>query len=73
MKRDLLTSFVELEKEELQQLCTVVNETIATGVVMPAKEAKRKAFGINDLWSHRRNMRTAGNWSSRFRSFIVRG
>jgi hypothetical protein len=74
MKKDLLTPFVALEKEELQQLCCVVNETLAKGIELPEKKEKRKSYGINDLWSLRRNMRSAGrNWNSRARNFIVRG
>ena len=74
MKKDLLTSYVALEKQELQQLCCVVNETLATGVVLPERKEKRKSYGINDLWNLHRNMRSAGrNWNSRARSFIVRG
>jgi hypothetical protein len=72
MKRDLLTPFVELQKEELQKLCSVVNETLAKDIVLPEK--KRKSYGINDLWSLRRNMKSAGrNWNSGTRNFIVRG
>jgi len=40
MKNELLTSFVELEKNELQQLCRIVKETLATGIVMPQAEEK---------------------------------
>ncbi len=74
MKKDLSSPFVALGKEELQQLCCVVNETLATGIVLPERKEKRKSYGVNDLWNLRRNMRSAGrNWNSRAKDFIVRG
>lgn len=74
MRRDLLTAFIELQREELEQLCNVVKETLATGIVLPEVKSKRKSYGINDLWSLRRNMKTAGrNWSSKTRNYYVRG
>lgn len=69
MKKDLLTEFAELQKEELAQLCNVVKETLAKDIVSFEVKTKRKSYGINDLWSLRRSMKTAG----RTRFFYVRG
>lgn len=70
MKKDLLTEFVELQKEELAQLCNVVKETVATNIVFHETKAKKKSYGINDMWNLRRSIKTAGG---RTRFFYVRG
>jgi len=72
MKQEVTHSLVQLEKEELQKLCCEVKETIATGITFPGKETKDKivSFGIADLWSLQRKMKTAGN---RNRNLIIRG
>ena len=72
MKQEVRESLVQLEKEELQKLCCEVKETIATGIAFPKKETKEKevSFGIADLWSLQRKMKTAGN---RNKNFIIRG
>jgi hypothetical protein len=73
MKKDLLTKFVELQQDELKQLCSVVKETLATDVVLPAEKPK-KSYGINDLWRLRRGMKTAGrSLNSRTRIYYIRG
>jgi len=72
MKQEVTHSLVQLEKEELQKLCCEVKETIATGITFPNKETKDNVvtFGIADLWSLQRKMKTAGN---RNRNLIIRG
>jgi hypothetical protein len=72
MKQEVTHSLVELEKEELQKLCCEVKETIATGIAFPNKEITDKvvSFGIADLWSLQKKMKTAGN---RNRNLITRG
>lgn len=72
MEQELTRTLVQLEKEELQELCCEIKETLATGVVFPKTEMKEKgpSFGIADLWSLQRKMKTAGNRNS---NFVVRG
>lgn len=70
MKKDLLTEFVELQKEEIAQLCNVVKETLAKDIVSFEVKTKRKSYGINDLWSLRKSIKTAGG---KTRFFYVRG
>ncbi|MEP7372794.1 MAG: hypothetical protein ABI675_05345 [Chitinophagaceae bacterium] len=75
MKQDLMHSLVPLKKEELQKLCCEVKETLATGIVFPKAEVKAKeaSFGIADLWSLQRKMKTAGRlWNNRNRNFFIR-
>ena len=75
MKQDVMHSLVPLKKEELQRLCCEVKETIATGIVFPKTEVKTNeaAFGLTNLWSLQRKMKTAGRlWGNRNRNFIIR-
>jgi len=67
MKCDVKPSLVQLEKEELQKLCSEVKETVATEINLPAKETT--SFGITNLWRLQRSIKTAG----RSRTLIVRG
>jgi len=74
MKKEFFTSFVELNKEELQQLCSIVKETLATGIAFPQAKEKKSTFGVADLWNLQRKMNTAGRrWNGRFRNYFVRG
>ncbi len=74
MKMDVKTSFIQLDKDELKQLCCEVKETVATGIVLPDGKAKESSFGIADLWSMQRKMKTAGRaWSNRHRIILIRG
>ena len=57
MKIDLRPSIVQMEPEVLNNLVREVKETLATDVKMPA--AKKRSFTAADLWSIRRNLRTA--------------
>jgi len=75
MKQDVMHTLVPLKKEELQKLCCEVKETLATGIVFAKAEAKAKepSFGIVDLWSLQRKMKTAGRlWNNRNRNFFIR-
>ena len=73
MKNEFLSSYPELKKEELQQLCAIVKETLSDIDLPPAKE-KKSGFGIADLWNMQKNMITAGKrWNSGFRIYYVRG
>jgi hypothetical protein len=68
MKKEFLTNFVELKKDELHQLCTIVNETLATESELPPVKEKKSTFGVADLWNLQRKMNTAGRlWNSMFR------
>ena len=74
MKKEFLSSYPELKEEELKQLCTLVDETLATGIVLPPAKEKKSSFGIADLWNMQRNMITAGRrWNSGVRIYYVRG
>jgi len=74
MKKEFLTTFVELNKEELHQLCTIVNETLATEIELPPAKEKKSTFGVADLWNLQRKMNTAGRrWNSRFGNYFLRG
>ena len=75
MKQNVMHSLVPLKKEELQKLCSEVKETVATGILFPKTEVKTNepSFGIADLWSLQRKMKTAGRlWSSKNRNFFIR-
>ncbi|HKO79000.1 MAG TPA: hypothetical protein VJU78_01335 [Chitinophagaceae bacterium] len=72
MKCDVMPSLVQLEKKELQKLCRQVKETVATEIDLPAKRSA--SFGIADLWSLQRRMKTAGRMlNNRSRTYVVRG
>ncbi|MFC0776192.1 hypothetical protein [Terrimonas alba] len=57
MKSDVMPSLIQMEYGVLKELLTEVKETVATDVKLP--EPKKKTFGIVDLWSIRRNNKTA--------------
>ena len=74
MKKEFLTTYAALNREELQLLCTFVEETLAKGVILSPVKEKKSTFGVADLWNLQRKMNTAGRrWSSRFRNYFVRG
>ena len=74
MKKEFLTNFVELKKDELHQLCTIVNETLANEIELPPAKEKKSTFGVADLWNLQRKMNTAGmRWNSRSRNYFLRG
>jgi hypothetical protein len=58
MTNNVMPSIVQIEAEELKKLVSEVKETVATGV-LPVRNAKRKVFGVVDLWNVRRKMKTA--------------
>lgn len=75
MKQNVMHDLVPLKKEELEQLCCEVKETIATGIAFPKEETKTNeaSFGSANLWSLQRKMKTAGRlWSNRNGNFFVR-
>jgi len=57
MKNDVMPSVIRMDAEALKTLLTEIKETVATDYKMP--EQPRRSFGIVDLWSIRRNARTA--------------
>ncbi len=76
MKQDLTHTLVALKKEELQELCREVKETLATGIVFPeaAVKTKEASFGIADLWKLQGKMKTAGRaWNRINNNLIIRG
>ncbi len=74
MKCDVMPSLVQLEKDELKKLCCEVKETVANGIVFPEVKVKKTSFGIADLWSMQRKMKTAGRiWGNKHRTLFIRG
>jgi hypothetical protein len=60
MKSDIMHSRVQLGNDILKRLVTEVHETVATDVQM-AKAKRTPNFGVLNLWSLRRNSRSARN------------
>jgi hypothetical protein len=54
MKQVVMPSIVQMDTETFKKLTTEVKETIATGVVMPAK---KKRFAVVDLWKIHQGMK----------------
>ena len=52
MKQELNSSKVYLEQEELDKLCTQVEETVATGIAN--QPGSKQVFGLADLWNIQR-------------------
>ena len=74
MKNVVTAFFEQLEKDVLERLCAEVKETVATGIIYPETKVKSNSFGIADLWSIRRNRRTAsGRLNNRHCAFFIRG
>jgi hypothetical protein len=62
MKNDVMPSIVQMDAEELQKLTTEVKETVATINRHPkVKQKTEKSFGPLDMWSIRRNFRSASD------------
>lgn len=59
MKNDVMPSIIQMEAEELQQLTTVVNETIDSNFKLPKEKGTNRSFGVVDLWNIRRNAKSA--------------
>lgn len=73
MKREVKSSLVQIEENELQRLCCEVKETLAIGIVLPEAQEKNTSFSVADLWSLQRKMKTAGRlWNNKSRNFIIR-
>ena len=71
MKKDLMDTLVPMKKEDLQQLCSEIKETIAKDVVIhETAKAKETSFGAGDLWSLQRKMRLVRGLN---RSLFIRG
>ena len=74
MKCDVMPSRVQLEKDQLKKLCCEVKETVADGILFPGVKVKETSFGIADLWSMQRKMKTAGRtWENKHRTLFIRG
>jgi hypothetical protein len=58
MKGQSMPAFVQMGKDELQQLVTQVKETVAT----VKTEGTQKKFGAIDLWSSQRRIRQASGF-----------
>jgi hypothetical protein len=58
MKSDIMHSRVQLESDILKRLVSEVQETVATDVQL-AKAKRTPNFGVLNLWSLRRNSRSA--------------
>jgi hypothetical protein len=55
MKTNITQSFVKMEREELQQLCAEVKESLATETDI--KTIGKTPFGVADLWRIQKNTR----------------
>ena len=64
MKSDVMPSIVRMEAEVLRQLVTEVRETVAMDYNR-AKVTKASSFGVVDLWSIQRKMKSARRLSRR--------
>ena len=74
MKCDVMPSRVQLEKKKKKKLCCEVKETVANEIVFPGVKAKETSFGIADLWSMQRKMKTAGrSWGNKHTTLFIRG
>ena len=58
MKSDIMHSRVQLEDDIFKRLVSEVHETVATDVQL-AKAKRTRNFGVLNLWSLRRNSRSA--------------
>jgi hypothetical protein len=47
MKQDVMSSVVQMDNETLKRLTKEVKETLATGIIMPAR---KRRFAVVDLW-----------------------
>ena len=63
MRNDVMPSVVQMDAEELQKLVAEVKETVATVIQLP--KPKEKKFGHLDMWSIRRNFRSAADLMKR--------
>lgn len=61
--KSVVSPLVQMERKDLEKLCTQVKETVATKIRFTER---RSTYGINDLWNARRTMYTAGRrWNNR--------
>jgi hypothetical protein len=56
----VMPSIVQMDAEELQKLVMEVKETVATVIELP-KKTREKTFSSLDMWSIRRNFRSAND------------
>lgn len=61
MNSSLMPSIVKIERESLEKLVEEVKETLATNFNTVTLDAKQKSFGIVDLWSRQKSLRTAAS------------
>ncbi|MBC7948402.1 MAG: hypothetical protein H7Y42_11015 [Chitinophagaceae bacterium] len=57
MKSDVMPSVLQMSAEELQQLMTEVQETVATEIQLPGDDQER-SFGIVDMWNFRKTAKS---------------
>ena len=60
MKTTNAPSLIQMGREQLANLLTSVNETVATDVAYLQAAEKRKSFGALQLWNIRRKARYNG-------------
>jgi hypothetical protein len=60
MMNDVMSSVVQIDAEELQNLVAEVKETVATVVHLP-KAKQKKSFGHVDMWNIRKNAKSASD------------
>ncbi len=55
----VMSSVVQIDAEELQNLVKEVKETVATVIHLP--KGKQKSFGSVDMWNIRKNAKSASD------------
>jgi len=65
MKNDVMPSIVQMEAKALQQLTAEVKETIAVNIKLTKEKAFDRSFGLVDMWSIRRNAKSASGMMRR--------
>lgn len=60
MMNNVMSSVVQIDAEELQNLVAEVKETVATVIHLP-KSKQKKSFSEVDMWNIRKNAKSASD------------
>lgn len=61
MNTNVMSSIVQIDRENLKHLVNEVKETVATNINLQSPANNNKKFGIVDLWKIQSMMRTAAS------------